>query len=126
MKNILILGAARSGKSTLANMLAERLGFSIIDVDAFIGAFKENYPDLGFDYHSEKNHLIAPFILSYVNATTYNHPQISFVVEGYHIKLSDAVKLFSDNFEIVVLGYPQLTGEQVLANVRKYDYIVED
>ena len=121
MKNILILGASRSGKSTLANMFAERLGFSIIDVDAFIGAFKENYPDLGFDYHSEKNHLIAPFISSYVNATTYNHPQIRFVVEGYHIKLSDAVKLFSDNFEIVVLGYPQLTGEQVLANVRKYE-----
>ena len=121
MKNILILGAARSGKTTLAKMIADEYGFSIIDVDAFIGAFKENYPDLGFDYHSESNHLIAPFVASYVNAFMYHYPNLNFVIEGYHIKLADAVKLFGDKLEIIVLGYPKLTGEQVLANVRKYE-----
>ena len=121
MKNILILGVARSGKTTLSNMIAKRYGFSIIDIDAFIGAFKENYPNMGFDYHSKSNHLIAPFVASYVNATTYNHPNTNFVIEGYHIKLADAVKLFGNKLEIIVLGYPQLTGEQVLANVRKYE-----
>ena len=121
MKNILILGSARSGKSTLASLLAEKFGFSVVDVDAFIGAFKENYPDLGFDYHSKNNHLIAPFVTSYVNALTYHYPNLNIVVEGFHIKLADAKKLFGDKFEIVVLGYPKLSGEQVLANVRKYE-----
>lgn len=121
MKNILILGVARSGKTTLANMIANRYGFSIIDIDAFIGAFKENYPNLGFDYHSKSNHLVAPFVASYVNAFMYHYPNLNFVIEGYHIKLADAVKLFGDKLEIIVLGYPQLTGEQVLANVRKYE-----
>ncbi len=121
MKNILILGASRSGKSTLANMIAQKHGFSIVDIDALIGAFKENYPNLGFDYHSKSNHLIAPFVASYVNNLIYHYPNLNFVIEGYHIKLDDAVKLFGDKCEIVVLGYPQLTGEQVLANVRKYE-----
>ena len=102
-------------------MIADEYGFSIIDVDAFIGAFKETYPDMGFDYHSKSNHLIAPFIASYANATAYNHPNSKFVIEGYHIKLDDAVRLFGKRFEVIVLGYPQLTGEEVLANVRKYE-----
>ena len=121
MKNILILGAARSGKTTLAKQMADKFGLSIISVDAFIGAFQENYPDLGFAYFHKSNHHIAPFIASYANAIIYNHPKSNFVIEGYHIKLSDAVKLFSDKFEIVVLGYPKLTPQEVLSNVRKYE-----
>ncbi len=121
MKNILILGAARSGKSTLAKMIAEKLGFSIISVDAFISAFQENYADIGFKHHGKNNHLIAPFIASYVNAITYNFPNSNFVIEGYHITLSDAKKLFGNEFNIIVLGYPKLSEEQVLANVRRYE-----
>lgn len=121
MKNILILGTSRSGKSTLAKMIAQKFGSSIIDVDGLIGAFKENYPNLGFDYHSKSNHLVAPFVASYVNAFMYHYPNLNFVIEGFHITLADAKKLFGDKCEIIVLGYPQLTGEQVFANVRKYE-----
>ena len=121
MKNILILGAARSGKSTLANMLSDELGHNIISVDAFIGAFQENYPELGMSYHTGNNHMVAPFVASYANAVIYNHPKSKFVVEGYHIKLADAVKLFGDKFKIVVLGYPKLSPKEVLSNVRKYE-----
>lgn len=58
---------------------------------------------------------------SYVNAFIYHYPNLNFVIEGFHITLADAKKLFGDKCEIIVLGYPQLTGEQVLANVRKYE-----
>lgn len=121
MKHVLILGAARSGKSTLAQMLADKFGYSIISVDAFISAMEENYPDKGFAHHLKNNHKIAPFVVSYANAIMYNLPKEKFVVEGYHISLSDAVKLFEPKFEIVVLGYPKLTAQEAFANVRKYE-----
>ncbi len=120
MKKILILGAARSGKSTLANMMAAKFGYSIVSIDAFISAFQENYPETGICHFSKSNHLVAPFIASYVNAFSYNHPELNFVVEGFHINLDDAVKLFTDKLDIIVLGYPRLTPQEVVQNVRKY------
>ena len=128
MKKILILGAARSGKSTLANMMAEKSGCSIISVDAFISAFQENYPETGIRHFRGNNHVIAPFIASYVNALSYNHPELNFVVEGSQINLDDAIELFSAKLDIIVLGYPRLTAQEVVSNVRKYqkpfDYTV--
>ncbi len=122
MKNIFIAGAARSGKSTLAEMLCRKSGRGIVSVDAFISAFQENYSQAGFYHHGADNYLIAPFIASYMAALTYNHPDFRFVLEGSQIRLSDAVKIFGNkDFDFVVLGYPQLTAEEVCRNVRKYE-----
>ena len=122
MKNILIIGAARSGKSTLAKMIHKRFGHSLISVDSFITAFQSRYPEIGFAHHSSKNYLISAFVESYVDSIIYNYPEINFVVEGYHIKPDAAVKYFSDkNFEIIVLGYPQLTAEEAYDNTKKYE-----
>lgn len=122
MKNILIIGAARSGKTTLAKMVHDKFGHSIVSVDAFISAFQERYPNIGFAHHGKNNHLICPFMVSYTEALIYNYPEMHFVIEGYHIKPEDAVKYFlNKNFEIVVLGYPQLTVKEAYNNVRKYE-----
>ena len=65
---------------------------------------------------------MAPFVFAYLNALEYNHPQARFVVEGYHIPLSFAAEKIKRNlFEVVVLGYSQLSPEEALANVRKYE-----
>ena len=121
VNRIFILGAARSGKTTLAQMLAEKFGCGILSLDAFVSAFEENYPELGIFHHSQNNHLIAPFVASYVNSFAYNYPQFNMIIEGSHITLADAVKLFGRKFEFIVLGYPQLTPLQVVENVRRYE-----
>lgn len=121
MKHVLILGAARSGKTTLAQMLHKQLGYNIVSVDSFITAFEQNYPQLGFKHHGN-NRDIAPFAASYVKSFIYNYPQTKFAVEGYHIRPEDAVKLFDNQqFEIVVLGYPQLSPQEAFDNVKKYE-----
>ena len=123
MKHVLILGAARSGKTTLAQMLHKQLGYNIVSVDSFITAFEQNYPQLGFKHHGN-NRDIAPFAASYVKSFIYNYPQAKFAVEGYHIRPEDAVKLFDNKqFEIVVLGYPQLSPQEAFDNVKKYDVL---
>ncbi len=122
MKNLLILGAARGGKSTLARMVNQKFGHGIIAVDAFVSALQETFPQVGITHHSHDAKKVAPFVFAYLNALEYNHPEANFVVEGYHIPLSLAAeKINRDLLEVVVLGYPKLTAEEAFDNVRKYE-----
>lgn len=55
MKNLLILGAARGGKTTLAKMVSQKWGYGIVSVDALVSAFQEAFENVRkyeqkFDY----------------------------------------------------------------------------
>ena len=47
MKNIIIGGTVRSGKTTLANVLRERFGYSKVESDTIVNAFDKVFPELG-------------------------------------------------------------------------------
>lgn len=122
MKNILILGTGRVGKTTLAKMIHKKYGHSLISVESFLGSFQALYPEIGMrnDVYCDK--LITPFVAEYIKGAMYSHPDCKLVVEGYHISPKTAKELIDqDEFEIIVLGCPSLTPEQALANIRKYD-----
>ena len=46
MKNIIILGRPRSGKSTLANLLVEKYNYQVIRLDALRDSLTKIYPEL--------------------------------------------------------------------------------
>lgn len=122
MKNILILGTGRAGKTTLAKMIHRECGYSLISVESLLGSFQALYPEIGMrnDVYCDK--LITPFVAEYIKGAMYAHPECKLVVEGYHMHPKTAKRLIDDNeFETVVLGCPGLTPEQALANIRKYD-----
>ena len=48
LKNIIIFGEPRSGKSTLANMIVDRFNYQVIHVDSIRDTFKKIYPELKF------------------------------------------------------------------------------
>ncbi len=47
MKNIIIIGRPRAGKSTLANMIADKYHYQIIRTDTIRNAFRDVFPELG-------------------------------------------------------------------------------
>ena len=55
MKNIIILGAARAGKSTLAQMLHKDYNYSIVSIDAFVSALQDAFPELGITHSNTEN-----------------------------------------------------------------------
>lgn len=122
MKNILILGTGRAGKTTLAKMIHKKYGHSLISVESLLGAFQALYPEIGMrnDVYCDK--LITPFVVEYIKGAMSSHPGCKLVVEGYHMHPQTALELINQNeFEIIVLGCPSLTPEQALINIRKYD-----
>lgn len=64
-KNILIIGAARSGKTTLAKKLAKEKGYNLISIDDIVSGF-EAYPELEIHHDGDANDTakrLAPFLL---------------------------------------------------------------
>lgn len=124
MKNILIIGCPRSGKSTLANMLCGKRGFSLISIDAIVSTFGKIFPDLGMHLEPEKSEpILSKFIFEYMRQLHQENPNRKYVVEGCHLSPETVAKNANlDFFDAICLGYPDLTPEQFLLRVRQTDW----
>lgn len=54
MKNIILMGTSRAGKTSLAIELSKKLGYNFISIDSLVYAFGEVYPELGIN-HSNRD-----------------------------------------------------------------------
>lgn len=121
-KNIIILGAARSGKSTLAQMIHHKYNYSIISIDSFVSALKDAFPSLGITHSNTKNkfELLPPFIFSYMKKIITEYPNQRFVLEGWHVFPNEISKLFSDlDVKIICLGYTKISCDEAFNLLRK-------
>ena len=108
MKNIIILGAARAGKTTLAKMLHRKYNYSIISIDSFVSALSDGFPSLGITHSNTENKfkLLPKFIFSYMNKIINEYPEERFILEGWHVFPKDVIEIFSDmDVKIICLGY---------------------
>ena len=67
-KNILIIGAARSEKTTLAKELVKEKGYNLISIDDIVSGF-EAYPKLKIHHDGDANDTakrLAPFLIRYL------------------------------------------------------------
>lgn len=121
-QNVIILGAARSGKSTLAYMLHKKYNYSIISIDSFVSALRDTFPELGITHSNTENKfkLLPPFVFSYMKKIINEYPEEKFVLEGWHVYPKDIKELFRDlNVKIVCLGYTKISSTDVLNIIRE-------
>lgn len=122
MENIIILGAARAGKTTLAQMIHRKYNYSIISIDSFVSALRDSFPSLGITHSNTENKfkLLPPFVFSYMKKITNEYPEENFVLEGWHVYPNEISKLFCDtNVKIICLGYTKISCEEAFKLVRK-------
>ena len=120
-KNVIILGAARSGKSTLAKNIHRKYNYSIISIDSFVSALRDTFPELGISHSNTENkfRVLPTFVFSYMKKIIKEYPYEKFVLEGWHVYPEDIVKLFrNENVKIVCLGYTEITCEECLKLIR--------
>jgi hypothetical protein len=144
MKNIIIAGPSRAGKSTLARKINEELNFFVISVDKLVAVFQGAYPQLNIklNWNREKTtENLAPFLGHYLGMLSstdgrgllpYSHGVVTgnkFVLEGGYFdfdKISPILKMYEieevkDNFILVGLVQNNKTVEEFINDFKKYD-----
>ena len=123
MKTVIICGVARSGKTTLAKMLGDQLGYSVVCTDDLVGPFHHSFEELGISHADEfkTSESIARFLHNYFYTLSKNKA-FNYIIEGYYMFPQDMAKFkHRDDFEIVYLAYPKLTAKQIFDAIRKND-----
>jgi hypothetical protein len=138
MKNILIFGASRAGKTTLAKRLKDVFQFNVVNEDHLINTFEQVFPQL--EIGVEENHVqtainATPFMAHYF-CELANHANCKtgskFVVDGTFFNFDTGIPLMketlrrfwglklSDEFMFIFLDNTK-TSEELFNDVRKYD-----
>lgn len=134
MKNIIILGVARSGKTTLARMIKQRYSnYNIIDGDCIRTTFEKVIPEAHIN-HINGNGMIEKFpefcskLFEYQIKEHENH--FNYIFESCDISPIQLKKYFNiENTIVLFLEYPNLTIEETIANYKRYaeenDYMIK-
>ena len=121
MKNLIILGVPRAGKSTLATNVAKKLSecgdpISLINADAVMGGLTAERRN-----HSKQQ--MRKNLVNFIGRFLDETAQTSTVIfEGAYISPEYATKIFNTKkFKIVVIGYPNISAEDKCKDIRKFD-----
>lgn len=125
MKNIIILGIPRAGKSTLSKRIVKKYSnYITIDTDSIRDAFQHALPKTEINKYNGKGMKddFPKFIEQLLYWKSYNNQEYRYIIDSTDISVAKAKELFDieDNV-IVFLGYPDTTADEVLKNCRKYD-----
>lgn len=145
MKNIIIAGPGRAGKTTLARKINEELNYFVISVDKLIAMFQGAYPqlDIKLAWNRKKTtDNIAPFLGHLLGAFSAGHGVAyelnlrahavkgnRFVLEGGHFnfeKISSILKMYEieelkDNFILIGLVQNKKSVDEFVDDLKKYD-----
>lgn len=124
MKNVIIIGPPRAGKSTLANLLASKYHYQIIRGDTLRKAFYLVFPELNISSTTAIHHeLFKKFLYEFMNLNaTYPRNNYPYVLESCDITIEDYQKYFqNDNTTLCVLGLAEITPKELLHHIRYYD-----
>lgn len=125
MKNVIIFGEPRSGKSTLANMIVDKFNYQVIHVDAIRDTFKTIYPELNIAPDiAINNKKFQLFIQEYLNRNTKKEERnkYGYVVEGCETSVENCNRLFNTDENIIYYLAPaDITPEEFFNNIRIND-----
>lgn len=145
MKNIIIAGPSRAGKTTLARKINEELNYFVISLDKLTATFEGAYPqlDIRLNWNRKKTtDNLAPFLGHFLGAFSSNHGVAyelnlrahavkgnRFVLEGGYFnfdKISTILKTYGieelkDNFLLIGLVQNKKTADEFVNDFRKYD-----
>ena len=132
MRNYILGGASRSGKSSTAITLCEQIGINWYPLDPIICAIQETLPETGITYQRRSDAEIAqrlsPFFWELVKKiqgsskrTFYRALGIrkGFVIDTCFVLPSEAKAFESRDLVIAFFGYPGLSAEQKLEQIRQ-------
>jgi hypothetical protein len=145
MKNIIIAGPSRAGKTTLARKINEELNYFVISVDKLVATFQGAYPQLKIKLNWNRRKTtdnIAPFLGHFLGAFSASHGAAyelnlrahdikgnRFVLEGGYFnfeKILPILKMYGiedlkDKFLLIGLVQNKKKADEFVNDFKKYD-----
>ena len=144
LKNIIIVGPSRSGKSTLAKRISDELNYYVISIDKLVAVFQNAYPKLDIRLNWDRDKTtenIAPFLGHYLGMFSsadgrgmleYSHGangSTGFVMEGAYydfdqiesVLKSYGIEEAKDRFVLIGLIQSKKSANEFFDDFRKYD-----
>lgn len=126
MKNIIIGGTVRSGKSTLANLLVKRFKYSKCESDTIVNAFNNVFPELGITHKNPigAREVYEPFLFEILNGfcKDLKHEQIVTVFPGSQFLPENIARYEKkDKYIVIFLGLDGVTPQELLIKIRQMD-----
>jgi len=145
MKNIIIAGPSRAGKTTLARKINAELNYFVISVDKLVATFQGAYPQLNIKLNWNRTKTtdnIAPFLGHFLGAFSSSHGVANqlnlrahavkgnrFVLEGGYFnfeKILPVLKIYGieelkDNFLLIGLVQNKKTADEFVKDFKKHD-----
>jgi hypothetical protein len=144
LKNIIIAGPSRAGKSTLANRLNEELNYFVISLDKLVATFQGAYPQLNIRLNWDREKTtdnLAPFLghfLGMFSSTDgrgllpYSHGAVEgnkFVLEGAYFNFEMilpimkiyGIKKLKNDFLLIGLVQNKKTVDELVNDFKKFD-----
>jgi len=145
MKSIIIVGASRAGKTTLAKRLHEKFHYFVISLDKLVATFQAAYPQLDIRLNWDRNKTtknIAPFIGHFLglfssgdgiahelNLRAHDVKGNHFVLEGGYFDFEKIISILSeygteelkDRFILIGLVQNRKTVADFIKDFKKYD-----
>jgi adenylate kinase family enzyme len=124
MKNIFIGGAAKSGKSTIAEKICSKENYNHIPLDYFTASLKRNFPDVGIRSNvliegetSPKLALLLSTVFNIIDDT-----KEKFIIDSAHIMPKDIIKYIDlEKWDIIYVGYPNIKPQDKFNLIRKLE-----
>jgi len=145
LKNIIIAGPSRAGKTTLATKLNEELNYFVISLDKIVATFGRAYPQMDIRLHSDYEKMkdnLAPFLGHFLGIfSDSRHVEDDqnfrartikgnrFVLEGAAFNfdiISSAMNMYeikklNEHFILIGLVQNKKTADEFVRDFKKYD-----
>jgi len=122
VKNIIIIGPSRVGKSTLASILCKKYNFNYISGDSIRNAFINIYPELGY---TTKNTVERKEFCKFINFIIEENNihlkrGVYYVIDSVDISIENARKIFNNSL-IIGIGCKEISAQDLTDKILKYD-----
>ena len=130
-KHMIRAGVPRAGKSTVAKMIAHKLGYQHISMDSVIAGIEKTFPETGIDTDAQidpRDNLkfisskMGPFIKAMMDSGEYEECDYGMVIDIYQLLPEDYAKYMDRNLcDIYYFITSDVTAEERFQILKKYD-----
>ena len=118
MKNVIIAGSSRCGKTTISKYFQKKYKLVHYKMDSIKRGIDKNF----WDGYKDDWKKVSPHMAYLINTIISEREDDYYVIDSCHLYPKDISKYNLENTIIVFVGHDTISVEEKLKQIRKYDH----